>query len=205
MKNIGKIFKFIAAKMIDMLGIIICMQIIPPFIYQSIFKQDFNKYQSLVQQAKTNEQLAHELITQPLYFDFMNSVVICLVLCLLVFIIIPIIINKRSLGEIVLNITTLKNKTISRLITLQPSLWLILGIFVPYVFVIFQLQLPPSFISFFKFCFYTLSLFCFIINFNEYNNIKMYNQPQQDYVPTQHRVINKKPKVKNHTNKHKKH
>lgn len=208
--NFKTVFMYLGSKLVDMIILILGMRFVPQVIYQLVFHQDYQAFQQAVTNAGDNQEVINQLAASSQYLMLNQSIAISLVLLILIVIVLPILIFKRPLGELLFKQQTFDpGYSLWKVILFQPALWFSLAVNLNAVILAFNGGNSfQTIATILKFVFMAGSLFTFITGFNRSQGLNSWgSQPTKEEVkPVAVRHINEKPKVKEHKHQpHKKH
>lgn len=186
-----KIFKYILAQLANIAICYLSTQYLPGFIFQFMFRNNYQDYVSQVNQARGNEELINQLINSSQYHQYVISSFFSFMIVILVLIVIPILISKKSIGEMLVDVDFNNSYTKAKTIILQPVLWLLIANLFPFICVMLGVTNNDIIIKIVEFSCLLISIFAFVLQYKNYmKNINAKEKIQH------HHVINQKKKVK---------
>lgn len=194
-----KTFKFIGAKLIEMVLFLGAINFGPQVIYKLIFGFD---YKAFVEQSKIalSDPTTHaEFFTTSQYMSFVYSAIIVFIIAVVLFVIVPVLLFKSSIGDAIFRINTINiNKPVWKRIVCQPALWLAFALNYKFVCIAIGVVEPAALINTLQYAFMCVAFACFFIAYNDYQGVDwtQIQTPDNTPTPTRQRTVNAKPKVK---------
>lgn len=192
-----KTFKFIGAKLIEMVLFLATAKFGLQVIYKLIFGLDYKTFMEQSQIALSDPATHAEFFTTSQYMSFVYSGIIAFVIAVVLFVVVPVLVFKSSIGDVIFRINTISiNKPIWKRIVCQPALWFAFTLNYKFVFIAIGVIEPAVLLNMLQYAFMCVGFACFFIAYNDYQGVSWTQNQTPDNTPTRHRTVNAKPKVK---------
>lgn len=192
-----KTFKFIGAKLIEMVLFLAAAKFGLQVIYKLIFGLDYKTFMEQSQIALSDPTTHAEFFTTSQYMSFVYSGIIAFIIAVVLFVVIPVLVFKSSIGDVIFRINTISiNKPVWKRIVCQPALWFAFALNYKFVFIAIGVVEPAALLNMLQYAFMCVGFACFFIAYNDYQGVSWTQNQTPDNTPTRHRTVNAKPKVK---------
>ncbi len=192
-----KTFKFIGAKLIEMVLFLAAAKFGIQVIYKLIFGLDYKTFIEQSQIALSDPTTHAEFFTTSQYMSFVYSGIIAFIIAVVLFVVVPVLLFKSSIGDVIFRINTISiNKPVWKRIVCQPALWLAFTLNYKFVFIAIGVVEPAVLLNMLQYAFMCVGFACFFIAYNDYQGVSWTQNQTPDNTPTRQRTINAKPKVK---------
>lgn len=194
-----KTFKFIGAKLIEMVLFLGALNFGPQVIYKLIFGFDYKAFMEQSKIALSDPTTHADFFTTSQYMSFVYSAIIVFIIAVVLFVIVPVLVFKSSIGDAIFRINTISiNKPVWKRIVCQPALWLAFALNYKFLFIAIGVVEPAALINTLQYAFMCVAFACFFIAYNDYQGVDwtQIQTPDNTPTPTRHRTVNAKPKVK---------
>ena len=192
-----KTFKFIGAKLIEMVLFLGAVNFGPQVIYKLIFGLDYKTFMEQSKIALSDPTTYADFFTTSQYMSFVYSAIIVFIIAVVLFVIVPVLILKSSIGDVIFRINTISiNKPVWKRIVCQPALWLAFSLNYKFIFIAIGVVEPAALINTLQYAFMCVAFACFFIAYNDYQGVSWTQNQTPDKTPTRQRTVNAKPKVK---------
>lgn len=192
-----KTFKFIGAKLIEMVLFLAAAKFGLQVIYKLIFGLDYKTFMEQSQIALSDPTTHAEFFTTSQYMSFVYSGIIAFIIAVVLFVVVPVLLFKSSIGDVIFRINTISiNKPVWKRIVCQPALWFTFALNYKFVFIAIGVVEPAVLLNMLQYAFMCVGFACFFIAYNDYQGVSWTQNQTPDNTPTRHRTVNAKPKVK---------
>lgn len=194
-----KTFKFIGAKLIEMVLFLGALNFGPQVIYKLIFGFDYKAFVEQSKIALSDPTTYADFFTTSQYMSFVYSAIIVFIVAAVLFVIVPVLVFKSSIGDAIFRINTISiNKPVWKRIVCQPALWLAVALNYKFVCIAIGVVEPAVLINTLQYAFMCVAFACFFIAYNDYQGVDwtQIQTPDNTPTPTRQRTVNAKPKVK---------
>ncbi len=192
-----KTFKFIGAKLIEMVLFLAAAKFGIQVIYKLIFGLDYKSFMEQSQIALSDPTTHAEFFTTSQYMSFVYSGIIAFIIAVVLFVVVPVLVFKSSIGDVIFRINTISiNKPVWKRIVCQPALWLAFTLNYKFIFIAIGVVEPAVLLNMLQYAFMCVGFACFFIAYNDYQGVSWTQIQTPDNTPTRQRTVNAKPKVK---------